>query len=159
MQRADEPMEPANGPVAFVHYRVEARIRSHAGQGIDHVIRLLVIQMSVFHPKIGDLRSEAPRKSLLDLGGPLLAHFAPAVAIGLVRRGADALIRRQIHGPGEPRVGRLRQIETVAAIIGEGELVADLSVAIVDSRRPPETPYCRATSQEPRQCRGVDRSW
>src|SRR5215472_6289024 len=89
--------------------------------------------MSVFHPGVGDLRSEAPRNSLLDLGGPLLAHFAPAVAVGFVRRGADSLIRGQIHGPGKPRIAGLRQTETVAAIIGEGELVADLSVAIVDT--------------------------
>src|SRR5215469_14628995 len=89
--------------------------------------------MSVLHPDIADLRSEAPAKALLDLGGPLLAHFTPAVAVGLVRRSADALIRRQVYGPPQPRVGRLRQIESVAAIIGEGELVADLSVAIIDS--------------------------
>ena len=38
-----------------------------------------------------------------------------------VRRGADSLIRGQIHGPGKPRIAGLRQTETVAAIIGEGD--------------------------------------
>src|ERR1035441_5519513 len=94
--------------------------------------------MSVFHPDVGDLRSEAVGQTLLDLRGPLVAHFASAVAVGFVRRGADALIRHQIYGPGEPRVGRLRQIEAVAAIIGEGELVADLSVAIINPATRPK---------------------
>src|SRR5580704_11604161 len=103
-------MEPSNSPVAFVYHRVELRVRSHAGQGIDYVIRLLVIQMSVFHPKVGGLRREAPAKTLLDLGSPLLTHLAPAVAVGLVRRGAYALIRVMITRPSKPRNGRLRQI-------------------------------------------------
>ena len=43
-------MEPADSPVAFVHHRVELRIRPHSGHWIDHVIRLLVKQMRSFHP-------------------------------------------------------------------------------------------------------------
>src|ERR1700722_15434065 len=94
--------------------------------------------MSVFHPDVTDLPSEAPAKTLLDLGGPLVAHLAPPIAVGLVGRGANAFIRSQTHGPSEPRVGRLGQIETVAAIIRESELVADLSVTIVYSAAGPK---------------------